>query len=259
MPSPFPGMNPYLEKADLWNDFHNRYIAALAEALTGPLSPRYYVKIEEYLYIHDLPAEERQYFGRSDLPVHPVSGTTPAVAAMLTMPAPSVIGLPPAVDIERVPYLEVRDRGSHSVVTVIELLSPSNKYAGDDRESFLTKRREALASEANYVEIDLLRGGPRLPWPGLPKYDYYALVRRVTDWHRLNIWTIQLREKLPTIPIPLRTDEPEPAVDLQATLHRVYDAAGYALHIYERLPEPQFAPDDAAWAAELARSAAPRG
>ncbi|HET6576152.1 MAG TPA: DUF4058 family protein [Fimbriiglobus sp.] len=251
MPSPFPGMNPYLEKSDLWSDFHNRFIAALAEALTGPLSPRYYVKIEEYLYIHDLPAEERQYFGRSDLSVHPVGGPAPAVAAALTVPAPSIIGLPPAVDVERVPFLEIRDRTSQSVVTVLELLSPSNKYAGPDRDQYVTKQTRLLRSMTNLVEIDLLRGGPRLPWSEMPACDYYALVSRATDRSRVSFWPIRLRDPLPVIPIPLRPGEPEPTVDLQAILHRVYDAAGYALYIYARLPEPQLATADAAWAAKL--------
>ena len=30
MPSPFPGMNPYLEQPSVWAGFHNRLIVALA-------------------------------------------------------------------------------------------------------------------------------------------------------------------------------------------------------------------------------------
>jgi hypothetical protein len=145
-------------------------------------------------------------------------------------------------------YLEIHDLRSREIVTVIELLSPSNKYAGDDRESYLTKRRQLLAGQVNYVELDFLRGGPRLPLVDLPPCDYYAVVSRPADRPEADIWPVTLREPLPTIPIPLRPREPDATVDLQAVLHAVYDSAGYAPRIYEWEPEPKLSPEDAAWA-----------
>src|SRR4051812_37458328 len=130
MPSPFPGMNPYFEKAELWNDFHNSYVVALRDALAPQVAPGYIVRMEQYLYIHELSAEERGCLGRPDLSVPPTAAAvgrqTVGGAAVI---APASVGPPPAVDIERVPYLEVRDRFSRGVVTVIEVLSPANKAA----------------------------------------------------------------------------------------------------------------------------------
>jgi hypothetical protein len=60
---------------------------------------------------------------------------------------------------------------------------------------------------------------------------------------------------LPTIPIPLRSPDADAALDLQAVLQRVYDAAGYRHYIYEGTPKPPPAGADQTWAEELARSA----
>ena len=57
MPSPFPGMNPYLEQDDAWHDFHERFIPLVATLLGGQLRPRYIVKIDEHVYVHELAAE----------------------------------------------------------------------------------------------------------------------------------------------------------------------------------------------------------
>jgi hypothetical protein len=144
----------------------------------------------------------------------------------------------------------VIDRHGDQVVTVLELLSPSNKYAGADRDQYLAKRHELLRAGVNYVELDLLRGGPRTLRP-LPPCDYYALVARVVELPRAGIWPAMLRERLPAIPIPLRPGEPEPTLDLQVALHAQYDEAWYEEYVYARSPEPALSPEDAAWAAGL--------
>ena len=118
------------------------------------------------------------------------------------MEAPVVGRIFPAVDIERHAFLEVRARQDLELVTILELLSPSNKKKGTDREQYLAKRRAILASSVHLVELDLLRGGPRLPVEDLPDCDYCVLVSRAEDRPHVGIWPIQLREVLPTIPIP---------------------------------------------------------
>src|SRR5438445_5644779 len=111
MPSPFPGMNPYLEQNDTWEDFHNNFITRTQEMLTGMVGPNYLVKIEVRLYLHELSAEERLYFGRADVGVTaPLAGEPPAAASTLAM-APVRLTLP-AVDVERHSSLEIRDRRS---------------------------------------------------------------------------------------------------------------------------------------------------
>jgi hypothetical protein len=91
----------------------------------------------------------------------------------------------------------------------------------------------------------------------MPACDYYAIVSRWTERSRADIWPIHLRERLPVIPVPLRQGEREPTLDLQAALHRVYDAAAYQLSIYGRSPEPHLSPEDAAWSASILARAEP--
>lgn len=106
-----------------------------------------------------------------------------------------------------------------------------------------------LASAANFVELDLLRGGQRMPIKTLPPCDDYALVSRTAERPHVGLWPVGLREPLPLVPIPLRPGEAEPRADLKAVLDRVYDEAGYAYRIYgDGPPGPPLAADDAAWA-----------
>ena len=161
--------------------------------------------------------------------------------------------LEPAVDIERHSYLEIRDRQRRQLVTVIELLSPSNKSSGPDRDQYLGKRERILASRTHLVELDLLRGGPRLPLEDLPACDYYAMVSRCNERPRVGLWPIGLRDRLPTIPIPLLPPDPDARLDLQAVLNHVYDAAGYEDYVYANPPEPALGEADAAWARQFAR------
>jgi len=255
MPSPFPGMNPYLERADLWNDFHNTFITLSRELLVAQVLPRYYVRIEEHLYIHEPSAQERYPLGRPDISVQPNPFPTPGTNNGGTaVVAPASVGMPIVVE-ERLPYLEIRDRYRNEVVTIFELLSPSNKSTGSNREQYLAKVQRILASNTNFVEIDLLRSGPRMPWDRLQPCDYYAIVsrrqNRTGNDPAADLWPIALRDPLPTISIPLRPGETEPTLDLQAMIHRVYDSAGYQVFIYNSDPEPPLSPADAVWATQL--------
>jgi hypothetical protein len=133
-------------------------------------------------------------------------------------------------------------------VTIIELLSPSNKKAGGDRDQYLSKRSDIIASPTHLVEIDLLRGGRRLPMAPAGSGDYGALISRGED--RPNaVWIpIRLRDPLPTIPIPLAGNDPPVPLDLQALLHRMYDTFGFKKYMYQTPPDPPLSAEDAAWA-----------
>jgi hypothetical protein len=251
MPSPFPGMNPYLEQDDVWQDFHQSYIPLLRELLAEQVRPGYSVKVEEYLFIHELSAEERQFVGRADVSVARTSSSAGVRSGVGTADAPVYGRLPPAVDVERHSYLEIRDRRNRELVTVLELLSPSNKRLGPDREQYLGKRRQLINSSVHLIEIDLLRGGPRLPLEDLPDCDYYAFVARMEERPRVGVWPVRLRDPLPTIPVPLRAPDPDARLDLQAALHRLYDAAVYENTIYTGNPQPPLHPEDAAWARQF--------
>lgn len=97
----------------------------------------------------------------------------------------------------------------------------------------------------------MLRGGPRLPIEDLPSCDYYAMVSRVEKRPSVNLWPIQLRDQLPTIPIPLRAPEADAHLNLQELLHHVYDAASYVDYLYLNLPRPPLDAEDADWARRL--------
>jgi uncharacterized protein DUF4058 len=251
MPSPFPGMNPYLEQSDAWEDFHQRFITHAAESLNGQVGPNYLVKIEARLYIHELSAEERRFVGRADVAV---TKRTPAEGG--SAPAPGVVAAPmqlwlPAVEVQRESFVEIHDRRERRVVTVIEVLSPANKTPGPDHDAYVGKRRSLLASQTHLVEIDLRRGGVRPTPPELPSCDYYALVSRYQERPRVDVWPVGLRERLPVVPIPRAAPDADVTLDLQAVLHQVYDAAGYGKYIYADTPQPPLTPNEAAWAQQL--------
>jgi hypothetical protein len=252
MPSPFPGMNPYLEHPNGWAGFHNRMIAAYADALTPQVVPRYYV----YLSDATDPGDGGKLFSYPDIGIGPDRGGTVATAGTLTVTAPARVTVPPPVELLRMSYMEIRDADSEELVTVIELLSPSNKV-GDDSRAYLHKWQAFMESRVHFVEIDLLRGGRPTPWGHRPPSDYSVTVSRWEARPTADRWPIRLRDRLPVIPVPLRDGDPEATLDLQALLHRVYDAAGYQYRVYRRPPEPPLAPPDDGWAADLARSATP--
>lgn len=251
MPSPFPGMNPFLEQSGVFHDFHQSLIPVLRELLEDQLTSTYLVKLEEQLFIHELSAEERRYLGRADVAVDRVrSGPAPGLSTTV-LEAPTYGLLFPAVDVERHSYLEIRHAADEQLVTVLELLSPTNKRTGGDRDQYLAKRRQIYNSDVHLVELDLLRGGPRLPVDGLATCDYCVLVSRSEERPKVGLWPIGLRDRLPVIPIPLRVPDPDVRLDLQVALHRVYDAAKYAKRIYRGTPQPPLSPEDQVWAREI--------
>jgi hypothetical protein len=243
-------MNPYLEQEDVWHDFHERLIPAVAELLETQVGPRYIVKIDEQVYVHELPRGERRFLGRSDvfLAQSAAKGERRSSSALLDAPATVRV---PAFDMESLSFVEIRDRSSREVVTAIEILSPANKRPGPDREQYLAKRARILASPAHFVEIDLLRGGPRMPFEETPACDYYVLVSRVEDRPSSGFWPVRLRDELPVVPVPLRKPDGDASLDLEGALHRVYDAAGYAKYIYSGKPSSALSPEDEEWAKAL--------
>lgn len=255
MPSPFPGMNPYLEQDDVWEDFRRRFLCIAAEFIGEQIQPAYIVKLGVNVYIHEPPYEQRVVLGRPDVAVVAPQPARPAVERVETIQAPAYARLVPPVDVRREPYLEIRDRQSRQLVTALELLSPTNKRPGPDRQQYLHKRQQYFHAGANLVEIDRLRGGPRLPLEDLPACDYYAMVARPEDHPKAAIWPIRLPDPLPTIPIPLRPPDADARLGLQAVVQRAYDTAGYRHYIYEGTPKPPLSEPDQAWAAELARQA----
>ncbi|MDB5332530.1 MAG: hypothetical protein JWP03_3681 [Phycisphaerales bacterium] len=258
MPSPFPGMDPYLEEPGLWPDVHHELISSARHILTEQLRPRYSVRIEDRVYISDERDPGRRVI-IPDLrivqrpgprrPPEPASPRATAVAEPLQ--ATTLIQ-----DEIRESRVEIIDRSQRVVVTVIEILSPANKIMGSrGRDSYEQKRNEVMYSPSHFVEIDLLRSGEGFPpQEALPAHDYTVHVSRVQHRPHGTVWPIRLEEHLPTIKIPLRGDDPETELDLQAVLDAAYDGAAYDLEIdYRAQPVPTLSEGQAQWADALLR------
>lgn len=248
MRSPFPGMDPFLERPALWPDVCNSLIVALRDALQPRARPDYYVAIEERACIVEPGA--LALAGPADAAViRPSRGEAGEMGAMIVE-----LDLPGQI---RETYLEVRSVADHQVVTLIAILSPTNKRPGEGRALYLRKRRAVLASMTHLVEIDLLRGGEATPFRGAPaRGDYRILVSRADQRPRAELLICTLRQTLPAIRVPLRPGDSEPLLELNRILHDLYDRAGYDARIdYCAAPDPPLADDDAAWADALLRAA----
>lgn len=260
MPSPFPGMDPYIE-GQKWREFHQKLADEIQSTLMPGLRPRFVASVEERVCIEHTPEE----LARPTAPDPAVGAAWPRVRAegsgdTAAFVPPFIIPMAMPEEI-REPYVEIHLRGSGEVVALIEILSPGNKRPGSDgRREYLAKRESVLPTRVHLIELDLLRGGERLPMGRpLPTADYFAFVRRGTARMAAGVWPISLREPLPTIPVPLADDDPDLPLDLQAVFTTVYDQTGYDYSLdYERDTVPPLSEEDAAWARELF-AAAPRG
>lgn len=266
MPSPFPGMDPYLERPSGWQGFHNLVIGELAKAIGPRLRPRYFVAAEVRVYIE----ESIDALGQPDATIYEArqerqrNGSSIRESGASRGAGPIVLTAAVLVPDEiQETYLEVREVGSRRVVTVIELLSPGNKRAGRGRQRYLAKRGRALETDANLVEIDLLRAGERMPaslrdWPAdtPPPGDYRILIARGSERPIATIHTFTVRDPIPNFRLPLNPRDDEPEVALRQLIDALYDTMGYDRRIdYRQGPVPPLPADDAAWADALLRAA----
>lgn len=205
MPSPFPGMDPYVE-SQRWSDFHTRFVTQLSDVLVPRVRPRYIVEVEQYVYVARS-TDDPEHVIEPDLGIVDRSTTVRIGSggrrATATLVRPKIRTLPMPKR-RRQKFLTIRNRAGLDVVTVIEVLSPWNKAAGDGRAEYLTKRANVLASFSHLVEIDLLRGGERLPTvEPLPRGDYFGFVVRRPQRPKVEVYVWKLRDAMPPIPVPL--------------------------------------------------------
>jgi Protein of unknown function (DUF4058) len=255
MPSPFPGMDPYLETPDLWPDVHHKLISEIQTALVPGLRPRYVARVELRVYVADeddphkpvIPDVRVEKSGRN-------GGKRAETVSTLTVAEPLIV---PLLDEEiEEAYLEIRQLETGQLVTIIEVLSPTNKVrSASGRTSFMKKRQETLNSNVHWVEIDLLRAGtPSVTRPPLRSSDYRILVSRAENRDEARYWPVNLRQMLPIIGIPLRKPDPDAPLDLGAVLQTAYDHAAYDLSVdYRKQPDPPLTGADRAWANRLLR------
>ncbi len=262
MPSPIPGMDPFLEDPAVFPDLHDSLIGELRNAINAQLPPPYYASSASRVWV-----EPSQRHVEPDVdvlrPERPGSGTAPSP------PVGTAVARPPVV--VRIPREEHRERyldiyaqpGRERLVTTIEVLSPSNKSnSGEGRGLYLQKQREVLGSKVNLVEIDLLRGGQHTTAVRLEDalaqagpFDYHICVRAFEEPDDFVIYPISLGERLPVVAIPLLPGDGSVSVDLQPLLDRCYDTGLYERRVRyaERAPVPPLRPEQATWVEQVLR------
>jgi Protein of unknown function (DUF4058) len=252
MPSPFPGMNPYLEHPDRWSTVHNRLIVALADVLTPQLLPKYQVDIDERVY--EVIGANSLFVGRPDVTVQSPRRSDVETNSTAVSTAPSVplkVHVPILEEV-RESYLEVKEVATQRVITAIEIISPTNKR-GDGRSKYEQKRQQVLSSQTHWVEIDLLRDGKPMPIvEEMPRSDYRVLVSRSNLRPGADLYPFNLADLIPQFTLPLQGDDREPIVDLGTLLDEVYDRSGYDYFIdYQDDPLPPLSDADRTWIDEV--------
>lgn len=251
MPSPFPGMDPYLEDPIEWSDLHVRLMVAISRQLTAQVAPHFYVRVEQRVSIVGSDDEERRvivpdvYLAQTGAPpARPVSGSA-------QIAAPTLVTVLEELEL-REHFIEIYDARSRAVVATLEVLSPVSKAGGQKQAAFQARRRAVMASPAHWIEVDLLRAGER-PKEVAGKSDYSALLKRAGRSGTLEVWYRSLRDQLPTITVPLRAPFADVPLDLQAAFAVAYAEARYddQLRYDGAPPPPPLPPADAAWASGL--------
>jgi hypothetical protein len=224
MPSPFPGMDPYLEAESFWPAFQHQFVAGLYQILLPGLVDRYRARVGHRTYVTEM--------------------------ALFT----SIIR-----DQHAEEFIEVRQRGDGRLVTLIDVVSPSNKATPAGRQAYLAKRAEARNGGASLVEIDLvLTGEPLLDYSreGLPEWNYAVTVTRSVQPERYEIYTATLQKRLPRFRLPLASDDRDTVLDLQSAFARCYDQGGFGGQIdYRQDPNVELTDDDRTWLDGLLKQA----
>ncbi len=251
----FPGMDPYLEDSRIWTGFHARAIVYLCDQLQPLIEPRYIAAVEERVYV-DGPQRDV----RPDVWVRRNTQETPGqTLAVLDADEPIVVQVEGGIEAHE-SFVQILDRQTgQKVVTVIELVSPTNKAPGAGRDLYLAKQREVLASGTHLVEIDLLRTGAHVlavpQWLAQQQapYDYLVSVNRSEGArNRFDLYPRRLRERLPKIRVPLAGDDPDVPLDVQAVIAQVYDAGRYRDRLqYDAPCVPSLSTEDEIWTRQM--------
>lgn len=261
MPSPFPGMDPYLERRDLFPDLHGSLIFCLKEHMQPLLPEPYYASSSRRTWV-----EVSERFVEPDVHVVIPRDTLIPRQESDTAAAVAERAEPVLVRVEhdewREVYLDIfiGPRRERRLVTSIEVLSPSNKLPGNKgRELYLQKQQEVLGSRTHLIEIDLLRYGTHttavpIDWlrHQVGTFDYHVCCHHFDVPKDFHVYPIRLEQSLPLINVPLLPGDGSVEVDLQAVFNRAYDAGPYRREIdYEHeSPDPPLDDQRTKWARE---------
>jgi hypothetical protein len=258
MPSPFPGMDPYLE-GEMWQEFHERLANQISMQLMPQLAPKY-VALLAKRYVVDRPA-----LGVFDMPeshaIYPdVHVVEPPSRRIAELPYGAILIDEPALEVASfmdMPQLsvEIRDVAQRRLVTIIEILSPANKY-GEGKLEYNQRRVELLRTDTHLLEIDLLRQGMRITLQGdVPEAHYYVYLSRRQRRPYTQVWPVDLCTPLPRVPVPLLPPDRDVILQIQAAIQSCFDLVGYErlLDYSAAPPPPKLSPAELAWVDERRR------
>jgi Protein of unknown function (DUF4058) len=255
MPSPFPGMDPYLE-GSLWMSVHAQLASVFVRQLNPQILPRF-IALQTRRFVRDRPEGEGIMIGENipDVSVHKQQPARPGSRAMGILVPPLRMTTVMQTPVPHV-TVEIRDIEHRHLVAAIEILSPTNKR-GDGRREYLRRRDRFLGSYAHLLEIDLLRKGRRVPMEErLPPTSYFVFLSRADQRPVTEVWPILLSQPLPEIPVPLLEGDADAKLDLQQALTMVYDEYGFNYMIdYSKPSGIPLTTKQAAWADNRLRAA----
>ena len=255
MPSPFPGMDPYLEDPAMWPDVHQRFITYLSDAMQPHIRPQYSARIGERIYVVDSIRSiypDLALVQRPNAPPRVEEGGVAVEEEAPPVDMPIKIKIPDGE--YREPFLEIYHMRTGEVVTVIEVLSPANKQPGQGRDLYLKKQAEILRTHAHLIEIDLLTSGlptvaiPPEGYGQIPPWRYLICVNRSSYRDEQEVYAIPPSKRLPRMYTPLRAPDADVPVDLQAVLDQCYANGGYDdLIDYDQPPRAKLGPEEQFW------------
>lgn len=249
--SPFPGMNPYLEEPRLWRGFHNSLANEIVAHLIPQLGNSYAAQLEVDTTVETIAIAEAPYIRPDIALVHlpspqPAEGlVTPTISSPPTERRRVLVKSPS--NLRRIIITRI---DSDELVTVIELLSPTNKRAAGLMD-YRHKRHTLLMADVHLVEIDLLRAGQR-PGPEITSdepYEYVMVVNRASSERISEIWRVAINEPLPMLPIPLLYPDSDVILDFKQLVSTVYTRYGYdrLIDYSQPIPKPPLRPEISAW------------
>ena len=253
MPSPFPGMNPYLELPQFWSQVHTHLIVAIADYMNPILRPKYRMSMEQRVYTDTNNDDNLELVGIPDnvvfTPRSNPSDTSSNVAVAPPKVQPLTISLHQPETVKEW-YLRVKNVETQEVVTVIEILSPKNKKVGEGRNKYIKKREKVLMSLTHLIEIDLLRKGEIMPMniDDTIKSDYRIVISRSDRRPKADLYAFNLAQEIPSIPLPLKAEDQELFIPLQDLLHSLYEKGSYDLAInYQKQTLHDLSETDQTW------------
>ncbi|MFN8490439.1 MAG: DUF4058 family protein [Caldilineaceae bacterium] len=251
MPSPFPGMDPYIEHPEVWSDFHGAFAEVIRSQLNEVIRPRYVARMTPHMTYETVEIESRRV-AYPDVGLWQPQPPTGKVAVAIPPPTPApVISLVTTELPLRLYTVEIRQVETMKLITAIEILSPVNKNpAHEAYDAYLRKRQELLRSQAHFMEIDLLRGGTRPPLQTpVPEAPYYITLSRANRRPYVEVWPVQLADPLPVVAVPLLEPDPDAPLDVGRAVAACYERGGYDIIIdYTRnAPPPKLSKEETLW------------